>query len=402
MTAAAVDRLLPASAFRDVSGVYVHVPFCAADCAYCVFSREVPADRSAVASYLIGLEREADYWRARAGAAIRPETVYVGGGTPTYLTPGEIRTFGHHLRRLVDVASVAEFTVEANPESVDEERLAAWVSLGATRVSIGAQSHAAGTLTLLGRTHDWRAVERAVAEARRHPLDVSVDLIYGVPGQGAGEWAASLAAVLALEPDHVSAYGLTFEEGSALSAKRAAGALAAVGDDAQRVAYDTLVAHAARASFDRYEISNFARAGKACRHNLGYWRRTPYLGLGPSAHGFLGHVRLRNHARRPRWEARLEAGEGPVAAVDVLDEGARVTESLMRLRTREGLPLSALPEPSPRFRARLDTLSDAGLLEREAGWVRLTESAFFLCDGITADLLSVWDEASAHAPRETG
>lgn len=402
---------------RSIAGVYLHVPFCASDCAYCAFAREVPASRDAVGSYLDGLERETRYFAERLGGKLLPRTLYIGGGTPTFLTPVEWDRLEAAVLVLVDPSALEEVTVEANPESTTPVRLDRLRAFGMTRLSLGAQAFAAPTLAMLDRTHDWDRVATAVSLARRDAgLVVSLDLIYGIPGLTDSMWSRTLDEALALSPDHLSAYCLSYEEGSSLAKRRAAGLLEGQSDDMQRAAYDLLVARAEGAGLHRYEVSNFGTGRGRSRHNLGYWEGRDYLGLGPSAHSHVAPWRFRNHTRREAWQVALASGSAPIAAAELLGERERAAERLMRLRVSSGVPCTQLPDPGGAFWTRVQVLADAGLVcvvTREGAEVPsvhpggegtrlcLTRGAFFVSDGVVADLLAAWDEEMA-ASRAAG
>lgn len=391
-----MERSLDADGIR---GLYVHVPFCASDCAYCAFAREVPTSRAAVGHYLTGLAREVDHWLAVFGEPICPETIYVGGGTPTFLRPEEWSRFAAILGRLVRRDRTIEVTVEANPESLTPNRLPMLAAFGVTRLSLGAQSSHGRELSVLGRTHDWRTVE--VAASRARTLDgvaVSLDLIYGVPGLSLERWEATLDAALVVAPDHLSAYCLSYEEGTALTRKRRLGELRVPDDDLQRAQYERLVARARGAGLARYEVSNFGTDRGRSRHNLGYWRGVPYLGVGPSAHSQVGDRRFWNHPRRSRWESALAEGAGPVGGDEHLGDRERRVELLMRLRLDEGVAASALPGEGPVI-DRIAQLEEEGLVTRTADRVAVTDAGAFLSDGIAADLLEAWDRTD---PRDEG
>jgi oxygen-independent coproporphyrinogen-3 oxidase len=377
----------------EVSGLYVHVPFCAADCAYCAFAREVPGSRADVGRYLDALALEVEHWIRELGGEIRPRTLYVGGGTPTFLRPDEWSRFAAILGRFVRRDRTVEVTVEANPESLTPNRLPMLEAFGVTRLSLGAQSTHAEHLALLGRTHDWRAVETAVERARAIPeVALSLDLIYGIPGLSLDAWEETLDRTLAMVPDHLSAYCLSYEEGTSLTRRRGRGELVPQTDDLQRAQYDTLVARARGAGLDRYEVSNFGTPRGRSHHNLGYWRGSPYLGLGPSAHSQLGDRRFWNHSRRLRWDESLAAGQGPVKGIEVLGPDERRVELLMRLRLDEGIALVELPAGGA-VALRLAQLEEEGLVVRSGGRLRVTDAGAFLSDGIAADLLAVWEDA---------
>ncbi len=376
---------------RPPAGLYVHVPFCRAICSYCAFAKgeydPVAADR-----WLEGLEREIAA-RARATWRGRPEldTVFLGGGTPSTLTPGRWR----RLRAILDAGFTllpgAEFTSEANPESFTPETAAAMREAGVNRVSLGVQSLDPEELRGLGRIHGPEAPARAVRTARGAGFDnLNLDLMYGLPGQSVDTFARSLEGVLDLAPEHLSAYCLGLEPGTPLAEAVALGRAARPDDDTARLQYDLLCRRAETAGLPLYEISNFARPGRDCRHNLRYWRRTDFIALGPSAHGLLAGRRWANPAPLQLWlAAYAEPGRVPEPR-PVPEREARFEWVFLNLRLREGLSEAAYEalwgEPLARRHApALARLTAGGLLERTGGRVRLRPEARFLSDAVFAE-----------------
>ena len=393
--------------------LYIHVPFCARRCTYCDFSIAVRS-RVPVAGYLDALGREA----ALAGVAPAPgalaadpapgaggvapspgvaeraaspglahrlaesDTLYLGGGTPSKLG-------GEGVARLAALLGVdparppGEFTLEANPEDVSAASAGAWAAAGVNRISIGAQSFDDTVLAWMHRTHDAARIGEAVAAARRAGIaGVSLDLIFALPEAIARDWRRDLDRALALEPDHVSLYGLTLEPATPLFRRAARGAPAAAPAADSRYAEEYLFAHERLAGegYAFYEVSNAARPGREAVHNRAYWRREPYLGLGPSAHSFDGAARWWNERAYEAWRRKLAAGRSAVAGREILGEPERRLEAIyLGLRTSDGVPL---PEPCPpALRATLDRWVAAGwaaLSPRRvrltpAGWLRLDE-----------------------------
>lgn len=367
--------------------VYVHVPFCARRCVYCDFSIAVRA-HVPIDEYVAGVRGELT---ARFGPAPqwgdRPEisTLYFGGGTPS-------RLGGAGLARLVDLLrgwfawnDAAEVTAEANPEDVTADAVGAWRAAGITRLSIGAQSFGDDALAWMRRTHARDAAERAIDVARAHGIaDLSLDLIFALPGGVVRDLDADLARLVALAPSHVSIYGLTVEPGTPLGrwAERSAVAEA----DEGRYEAEFLSAHdvLAAAGYEHYEVSNFARPGHRARHNSAYWSGVPYLGLGPSAHGFDGNVRRWNESAYARWLPRVAGGTDPVAGCDPLDGDARQTEAVyLGLRTSDGLTIH------PDERTRVARWADAGWAVLDDERVRLTPVGWLRLDALAADLTAV-------------
>ncbi len=298
-------------------GIYVHVPFCARKCAYCDFY-SVVAGETAFDEFCALLAREMELFRAASPAeAARPaDTVYFGGGTPTVLGTARLCALLSALRVRLPVGPGAEITVEANPGTVTEEGLAALRAAGFNRLSIGVQSFDPAALAVLGRIHGVEEVRAACRGARRARFSsVGFDLIFGIPGQTAAAWETDLERTVTFLPDHVSAYALAPEEGTPIHDALRRGALSLPPEEEVADMYEAARRILARAGYRRYEISNFARPGRECRHNMKYWRREEYVGLGPSAHGLLfpeGHgspgVRTANPASFAAWAEKIRGG----------------------------------------------------------------------------------------------
>ena len=350
--------------------LYIHIPFCARRCTYCDFSIAV-RKRTPVAEYLDGLAREL----ALAGAPADLATVYLGGGTPSRLGGDGIAQLAALLGR---PRGLAEFTIEANPDDVTPDAVRAWALAGVDRISLGAQSFDPGVLAWMHRTHEAGQIGRAVAVAREHGLvNVSLDLIFALPESLGRDWSRDLDLALALAPDHISLYGLTVEAGTPLFRQIGRGESTAPPDSRYEEEY--LLAHErlGAAGLRFYEVSNAARPGREAVHNRAYWRRVPYLGLGPSAHSFDGTSRWWNEPAYAKWVSVLKAGTRPVAGREILADAQRELEQLyLGLRTVEGVELA---EPvAPKLRQSLDTWHAKGWvtlkhLPSPAGWLRLDE-----------------------------
>jgi oxygen-independent coproporphyrinogen-3 oxidase len=379
-------------------GVYVHVPFCAVRCGYCDFNTYTSAELGGgadLAAYAgtatVELDLAAKVLDA-AGLPARPAaTVFLGGGTPTLLPAADLAALLGGVRDRFGLAPGAEVTTEANPDSVTPQALEQLAAAGFTRVSFGMQSAVPHVLAALDRTHDPARVPQAVAWARAAGLAVSLDLIYGSPGESAADWRASLEAALACEPDHVSAYALVVEEGTRLAARVRRGELPAPDDDVLADDYDVADDVLSAAGLDWYEVSNWARTpSDACRHNLGYWRGDDWWGIGPGAHSHVGGVRWWN-VRHPRaYAARLADGVSPAQAREVLTPDERYEERvLLAVRLAEGLPLADL---SPAGRERVAGLVADGLAQPSAVLAGrrlvLTRRGRLLADGVVHRLLA--------------
>ncbi len=371
--------------------LYVHTPFCARRCPYCDFAT-APLAAAVERRYLAALAVEA---AARLPDGFRPRTVFFGGGTPTELTTEGVA-------RLVELLGPAcrgalEVTLEANPRTLLPRKLRALRDgLGADRVSLGVQSFQPHLLETLGRFHRSEDVTRAVAICRDEGVrDVSLDLIFAVPGQTEADLERDLDAALALGPDHLSAYGLTVEEGTTYGDLRAAGRLVELGDRRQARLYALVRRRLRAAGFQHYEISSFAKPGRRCRHNRVYWRNHPYVGLGNAAASHLGGARLVNHRDVAAYCAAVEAGGGAaaVATREALEPPRKVRETAyLAMRTSRGLdPVRFLEDAGVDARAalgpELDRLVRDGLVVvRDARWV-LTGRGVALADAVGAALL---------------
>ena len=366
---------------RDHFGVYVHVPFCSSRCHYCDFVTYTGME-GLRRPYAAALLAEADLAVAALGPAPPTVTsVFVGGGTPTLLPTGDLARVLDRLRALLPHAPGAEVTVEANPETVDRAVADGLAAAGVTRVSMGAQSFDDRVLAALGRTHGAARVGEALATLRAAGVPaVNLDLIYGCPGEDDASWAATLAAAVALGPEHLSAYALGIEPATRFGRLVAAGRMTAPDDDLLADRYEAACTALAAAGYAHYEVSNWARGlGHASRHNLTYWRRGRYLGLGAGAHEFDGATRSWNVAGVPAYLQAVRAAQRPTAGRERLDAAEARFEALaLRLRTADGLdPAEARVLGVDPAGAPAAELRDAGLLA-SGPRLRLTERGMFL------------------------
>ncbi len=370
-------------------GFYLHVPFCVARCHYCSFNT-APLDRPALDRYLQALAREIDLLGgAPWAAAVRLDTVFFGGGTPSLLAPDQLTAILDRLRARFAVATDAEVTVECNPESVQRDTLAAYGQAGVTRISLGVQSLDDTLLERLGRLHSAHGARGAFEAARAAGFaNVSVDLMYGLPHLDLVGWTRTLEAILDWEPDHISAYGLTLDEGSRWGSQGVAGLPA---EDTVVDQYWYLARAAAARGYEHYEISNYARPGFRARHNLVYWRAAEYLATGPGGCGFVGDVRYGNAKPVARYCTALEEGRLPIDGFERLTPRQRLAERLvLGLRTADGVPASWLADrigADRRLTRQREAWRAAGLLDETPGQVRLTERGFLLSDAIFAELV---------------
>ncbi len=369
---------------------YVHIPFCAHKCGYCDFASvegmDALADR-----YLSALELEL---KQRLHQPQNVDTIFVGGGTPTRLTTAQLSRLTEMLRHWLLLAPDGEWTVEANPGTLDRDKVAILADAGVNRVSLGAQSFDRDVLTVLERNHDPADVPKAVDLVAERIDRWSLDLIFGVPSSTLNTWRADLAATLALGPAHLSCYGLVYEKGTPLWKRWNRGDVAALDEDLERDMYEATIETLGAAGLPMYEISNFARPGHECRHNLIYWANEPYHGLGLGAARYIDGFRAINTRELGTYLRRIESGEDPTGPGESLQPEARARETaVLNLRrtqqgiqrldflARTGFTLDDLAADALDRHRRLGNLEDNG--ER----VRLTPSGVFLADTVMADLL---------------
>jgi oxygen-independent coproporphyrinogen III oxidase len=370
-------------------GFYIHMPFCETRCHFCSFNT-APFDRGAMARYLEAAHREIALLGTLPWAgATTIVSVFLGGGTPSLLHPDDVAALMDALGSRFRVAGDVEVTLEANPESVSMETFAGYRAAGVTRFSLGVQALDDAVLARLGRLHGAHDARAAFEAARAAGADnVSVDLMYGLPGVDPAAWGRTMEQVLDWQPDHLSAYGLTLDAGSLWGA---AGVPDLPPEGVVVEQYWALARAALGRGFEHYEISNYARPGFRSRHNQIYWRAAEYLACGPGACGFVGDVRYGNHKPVPRYATALAAGTLPLDTWERLTPRQQRAERLiLGLRTADGVPRVWLDErvaDHPRLGRLVADWEQAGLLRQGAGRVVLTESGFLLSDALFVELL---------------
>lgn len=369
-------------------GIYIHVPFCATRCGYCDFNTYTPAEAGGANpdGWLAALRIELRLAAARVGP-VPVQTIFVGGGTPSLLGSVGLAAVLDAVRDNFILASDAEVTTEANPESTSPALFEALREAGYTRVSLGMQSVAPHVLAVLDRTHSPGRALTAADEARTAGFEhVNIDLIYGTPGESDDDLRRSIDAAVHAAVDHVSAYALVVEDGTALARRVRRGEVSAPDDDVLAHRYELLDAQLSAAGFQWYEVSNWSRPGGECRHNLGYWDGGEWWGAGPGAHGFLGTTRWWN-IKHPNAYAQALADERlPVADFEELDPQTRHVEDVMlRLRLRRGLACGDLTVGE---RARIAGLVADGLVDAAGERVVLTDRGRLLADGVVRTLLA--------------
>ena len=393
---APADGALPPEALDGVGtrpfGFYVHVPFCASRCGYCDFNTYVPGEQGAeqASGYVGALLAEIDLAaQVLARPLPRVDTVFFGGGTPTLLSAGELTTILRRIDERFGLKSDAEVTTEANPESVDPAKLAALREAGFTRLSLGMQSAVPRVLAILERAHSPGRPQQAVAEARAAGFEqVSLDLIYGTPGETADDWRSSLDGALSAEPDHLSTYSLIVEPGTRLAAQVRRGELVVPGEQVIVDRFETAERVLAEAGMSWYETCSWATGEPAwCRHNLGYWGGGDWWGAGPGAHSHIGGVRWWNVLHPRAWSERLGKATSPAAARELPGaEEIRLERVMLGLRLRSGV---AVHELTREGRTAAERHVADGLLEpagHAAGRAVLTLRGRLLADPVTIDL----------------
>jgi putative oxygen-independent coproporphyrinogen III oxidase len=362
------------------AGLYVHVPFCLTRCGYCDFNAHAGLDRLK-RPYVEALRREADQ-TAPVWDGVRFVSVFLGGGTPTTLSSGAIGSLLDHFRSRFDLEAGAEVTCEANPDTVDRRSLEELRSAGITRLSLGVQSFDPAVLAALERVHPPSSARRSYAEARRAGFDdINVDLIFGAQGETVASWLHTLKEALALGPEHLSCYALTVEPGTPLGAAVAAGTNPAPDPDLQAQMYETACRLLASAGYRHYEVSNWARPGHECLHNLGYWEGRAYLGLGAGAHSYRDGRRWWNVRPPGRYIELTTGGHTPGGGGETLDpEARRLERLLLGVRRAEGVPAGWVPaEAAAELAAR-------GLARLEGGRFALNDRGLFLASEVVLAL----------------
>jgi len=376
-------------AFQMPRAAYIHVPFCVHRCGYCDFTVIAGKDHL-IPAYLEALERELT-------ALEQPrevETLFLGGGTPTHLPPRHLSRLLQLLRRWFVLAPNAEFSVEANPADLDEARIQVLAEGSVNRVSLGVQAFDDQTLSILERDHHSDEICQTYARLRRHIQNISLDLIFGVPGQSVGTWKETLRAAVDLRPTHLSTYGLTYEKGTRFWARRSKGELVPPGDDLEHEMYGWTMDELPRRGYEQYEISSFAQPGFRCRHNQVYWSGLPYFGFGPGAARYINGRRESNHRSVTTWIQRIQQGLSAVGDSEELTAEDRARERLvLGLRRCDGLDRIEFFKQTG---FQIDSLAGvaltrhlkSGMLEEtDAGMIRLTKSGRFVADSIIVDFL---------------
>lgn len=361
---------------ETIRHLYLHIPFCARICPYCAFYKE-QADRSQTQRFCEAIRCELQQHGARF--AIQPETIFVGGGTPTALTTGQLEFLLRGFHEHLDLSRLVEWTVEANPGSVSPRKAKLLRQFGVNRISMGVQSWNDDLLRVLGREHNAAQAETSFRILRNAEFtNLNIDLMFGVPGQSLEDWQASLAKTISLQPEHISTYCLTYEEDTDFFLRRERGELRA-DPDADAKFFQAAMHMLGDAGYLHEEISNYARDGFSSVHNHAYWSGADYLGIGPSAFSTVGMQRWQNVPDYRRYSDQLLAGDSPISSIENLTAEMKRGERIaLSLRTREGIPsswLAAWPNERNEFVA-------LRLLEEKSGCFVLTAAGKLLADSV--------------------
>ncbi|MEZ6125448.1 MAG: radical SAM family heme chaperone HemW [Planctomycetaceae bacterium] len=380
--------LFPADPENAPSALYVHVPFCLHRCGYCDFT--LIADRDdLVPAWLTSLANELSVLPQRYPI----KTLFIGGGTPTHLMPDQLNDLLQLLHRHFEFNQAAEVSVEANPDGLDDDRLNALRDLGVNRLSLGVQSFDADVLKLLERCHTVRMAQEVIERAADRFRNVSVDLIFGVPGQSIDCWQQTLDTATQLPITHASTYGLTFEKGTDFFKRMTAGDLQQMPDELERQQYGLAMDHFQAAGFQHYEISSYAQPGWQCRHNHVYWAADGYFGFGPGAARYIDGVRSTNARSVTRWIRSWQQHQPAIQDVDPRPPEDQASEAIyLGLRRIDGINLESfcrrfgvsVADVRPQA---LETHLESGLLTIENGHLKLTRDGIFLADSVVMDFL---------------
>lgn len=381
---------------RPARSAYIHVPFCVHRCGYCDFTLVAGKD-DLIGDYLQALETELNdpsAWGKKPPESPVPlDTLYFGGGTPTHLSPEELRRLFELVFEHFELSEEAEFTVEANPVDLTEEKIAVLAQAGVNRISLGVQSFDESALKLLERDHTRETIQTGVQRLRGKIDNVSLDLIFAVPGQTRELWQSTIEDAVNLQPAHLSTYCLTFEKGTSFYSRLQKGILHEADDELQREMYADAMERLPRLGYEQYEISSFAKPGYRSRHNQVYWSGRGYFGFGPGAARYLEGVRETNHRSVATWLKKMSAGESGVAEREELSDAARARERLiLALRQVDGIPAESFAEETGFTLEDLggetiERLVCRGHLEWKQDHLRLTQEGRFFADSVTLELL---------------
>jgi oxygen-independent coproporphyrinogen III oxidase len=373
--------------------LYIHIPFCRSKCPYCSFASITGSNSRFVDEYIDALLSESEI-RSNGIYSGTPRTIYIGGGTPSIIPIEHIRRISERYTQHKS-DNMIEFTVEANPESVTQSWLDGMLDIGVNRLSLGIQAADDGILQNLGRIHSTEDAVRTFERARTTGFEnISVDLMFGVPGQTMEIWQCTVHEILGLDPEHISCYSLGIEEDTEYYRNSESGTLRIPSDDETAEMYLYMAEALEKSGYARYEISNFAKNGRECLHNKAYWDFTPYLGLGASAHSFDGTMRSWNESDPEKYVRKTMRGENAVPGTEMSDGNIRAVETIMlSLRTSDGLDIKTIrmlsPENTSILKRKIDVFIKSGHMETaDSGNVVFTTNGAVMANEVISDILA--------------
>jgi oxygen-independent coproporphyrinogen III oxidase len=377
----------------EVGALYVHVPFCFHKCHYCDFYSITRQSPQRMEAFVDRILREAELWSS-GGLTVRPRTVFFGGGTPSLLPQEAMQRLLRGLTERFDCTGIVEWTIECNPATVSLEYCRMLREMGVNRLSFGAQSFDVDELALLERHHQPGDVDRSIAIAREAGFErLNLDLIYAIPGQTLEGWGANLDRALGFGTEHLSCYGLTYELNTPIAVKKRLGRLVAAEDELELAMLHHTRQRLGAAGLQAYEVSNYARAGAECLHNLAYWQGQDYIALGPSGASHVQGHRWKNRGHLREWEESIDAGQLPADEYEQLTPRRRAGElAMLLLRLREGLAFEAFArrtgiDARVEYAAQIEQLTRAGLLQVDASHISLTDRGLNVADAVAAEFL---------------
>lgn len=378
----------------EIISLYIHIPFCIKKCPYCNFYSLEGIPSETRTEYISALLKELALYREDLNAL---RTIYIGGGTPSVLSGEEIERLLTGISKNINNSGIKEFTFEANPATLDREKLSRLKDSGVTRISLGVQSFNEGDLLVLGRLHNVRDSLRAIEDIKKFSFDLSIDLIYGIPGQTLKSWHGNLSRIEEIIPEHISVYELTVEEGTLLEKEVLSGKVKKPPEEETVEIFELTHEFLKEKGYLHYEVSNYAIPGRLCEHNINYWKRGEYLGLGAGAHSFFDKKRIENINDIEKYISSLKEGRLPYKKIIKLSPEDEFFEFIMLgLRMSEGICLDHIPGESQPLRERLLRralpLIEEGFLEVGDNYLRPTVRGFLLLNEIIEKLLTSYHE----------
>ena len=362
-----------------MTGIYIHIPFCKSRCRYCdFFSTTQLEKREAYVKAVV--EEWGHYQNEWSKQEIR--TIYLGGGTPSLLPIESLRLLLHTILSSIDTTSIQEITLEANPGDITAENIRAWRAMGINRLSMGVQSFNDRLLQLVGRRHSAEQAIQAIQTAQAEGItNLSIDLMYALPGQTMADWQADIAQALALQVPHISSYGLIYEEGTPLTQWLEQGKITAIDEDNEMQMYDYLVEQLTQHGYEHYEVSNFALPGQHSKHNSSYWNDTPYLGLGAGAHSYDGTMRWWNINDLDQYIAQAMSHQLRPEQEVISPEERHMEQVMLGLRTSKGVPCAAVNMD------KVQAYLSEGYLKQQGDYIMATTQGFHILNRIMEDLV---------------